>query len=481
MLRVPSTPRDPDGTVAWVALLRLWLGLLVFDVFLWAAPSGRPLRMAATLIIGLAATLLAFGPARWFAWPWVRRGSARGALRVMQLTALDAERGAAAVAVAALALARHEQPNKTHAETLTELEAQLTRGVPRGARGIVAYALLRALRGDHDSARALFEMLISSPPRIFDRWARNVASTWLAADAARRGHFRRLARLFHASKSVASRASKFARLLGALAARLVAEPDAPSNRSLRLLHAWAPHRRATRALLERALQSPQLAPGPLTPPTEGTPLLRALSAHKAFLVALHSGEQAQPVQRLVIAARAWDEFEEWLLSRDEPAEPSEPKRELLEQTLDLATHDLTAAALAHELPLEPALGDSVILERVYDQVCERLFEELEARIAPLRARVVAERGRPEIEEWLEWAALQQALSRSYALGGERVRRGSFSGIYSDVTSYAVWLYNRRRHHLLAHTLFRWLLVEARWANDDAAIRLCAENAKICPE
>lgn len=187
------------------------------------------------------------------------------------------------------------------------------------------------------------------------------------------------------------------------------------------------------------------------------------------------------MQRLISAALAWDEFEDWLVTRGEFDEASEPNRELLYQALDLAARDLATVALTRELPLESALGNGVILERVYDQVCERLFEELEARVAPLRTRVREQRGRSEIEEWLEWATLQQALSRAYALGGERVRRGSFSGIYSDVTSYAVWLYNQRRQHLLAHTLFRWLLAEARWVKDDAAIRLCRENAGICPE
>lgn len=479
--RVPSVPRDPEGAVAWVALLRLFAGVLPLDAFLLTVPDGAKVRVWAVLPILLATSTLVFCPARWLSWPLVRRGATREAFRLMRLLALDAERRAAAVSVAALALARHDEPSRTHAHELAWLEAELALAIPRGSRGIVAYALLRALRGDHESTRALFEMVAASAPKIFERATRRLASSWLVADYARRGEFGRIARLFRAPGLFSPRASAFAKLLAAVSARLVASPNAPSNRVIRLRHWLTPHRRATRPLVERALAAK--VPAPASFPSfeqSATPLARALAAHKAWLVDASSG--SEPLQRhcLTAAGRAWDELEDWLQTGPDSASGA-PGREELEQMLGLATADLVASTTARDVPLGPLAGESSVLERAYDQVCEQLFETIEQRVAPLRERVQEKRGLPAIEEWLEWATLLQAVSRAHHLGGERVRRGAFAGLHSDVTSYAVWLYNERRQHLLAHTLFRWLLVEARWAQDEAAIRLCADNSRIYPE
>jgi hypothetical protein len=485
LVPAPTTPRDPEGASAWVALLRVYgsLGGLAFCIWLLLHVSVNQRAVALAFAVAVAA-LVAFAPARWFAAPLVRRGSVRRAFRLLRLTSLDAERRSAAIVAGALALA-HRAPGSDHSRELSFLEQQLGLAEPRGARGIVAYALLRALRGDPTSARSLFEMIHAAAPRIFDSFTRRIALTWLGADCARRGDFGRLARLFHPAQRSTRRAPAIAKLLGAIAHRLLQTADADSDRALRRRHWFAPHRRATRALLERALSVPRLPRPELV--TKNWPsqtpqeaLVTALIAHKAWLAGAANATEPAKAQALLDAARAWDALEASAVDLDE-ADPKKPSHSDIEQLLATATSDLAMSSLERDIPLAALAGKSETLERAYDQVCERLFREIDAHVEPVSRRARDDRARNALEEWVEWAGLHRTIERAHRLGGDRVRHGAFAELHTDLTNYAVWLYNVRRQHLVAHTIFHWLLAEARYVNDEKAIALCAKNIRVQPE
>lgn len=431
-IRAPSTARDPEAVAGWLTLARLLLGMAVVATLSWLRFHDPLGNAALALAVAVVGTLVVFAPARWFVTWFVPRGRPRAAFRVMRVVAGDEERCAAAVAVAALSLAELEPGHPAVASELPFLEEQLSGAEPRGSEGVLAYALLRALRGDHESARALFGWMVAAPRSIFSGFARRVARTWLSADHLRCGEREQARELLNAGRSGAldwlSRPSRALRRL----ANLAAAPPSPT----------LPQSRAA-----------------------GDALQQALDAHRFWLVAGPSLGASDRDAALLHAGRAWDAVTH--------AEHT--------ALLETATSDLATSTMHAGVSLAPFSGQHRTLDRAYDLVAEQLFTAVTERLEALRRRVDAAHRGTELEEWLEWAALQQTIARAQRLGGERVRRGTFAGIYSEVTHYAVWLYNERRLYLLGHALFRWLLAEARFMNDDEAIRLCWKNSNIRPD
>lgn len=433
-IRAPSTARDPEAIAGWLTLARVLVGMAIVATLSWLRwldPLGTAILALGVAVVG---TLVVFAPARWFVRWLVPRGRPRAAFRVMRVVAGDEERCAAAVSVAALSLAALEPGHPAVARELPFLEEQLNRAEPRGSEGMLAYALLRALRGDHESARALFGWMLAAPRSIFSAFARRIARTWLVADHLRRGE-REEARV------------------------LLQRGRAPRWR------AWLSPRSRAFCTLETLTAAPAAAT--LPPSTVlGDPLEQALAAHRFWLVAAPSLAAPARDAALLRAGEAWD------------ALASQADQETL---LETATSDLAASSMHAGVALGAFAGKHRTLDRAYDLVAEQLFARIAERLEALRRRVDTGARGSELEEWLEWATLQQEIERAARLGGERVRRGAFAQIYTDVTHYAVWLYNERRLFLLGHALFRWLLTEARALNDEEAIRLCWKNSNIRPD
>jgi hypothetical protein len=427
-VRAPSTARDPEGVATWLSAARLLAGMALVAMLSWIRWR-HPLGNAALAgLVAACGTLIVFAPARWF----VPRKKPRAAFRMMRLLVDGDEGRSAAVTMAALALATHTPGDSAVANEIAFLDEEMAHAEPRGSEGVLAYALLRALRGDHESARLLFGMMLASAPTIFSRFARRIARTWLVAD-----HLRRDQRVDAEALLLAARPPRWRAWLS------------PPSRTFRQLAELAASPVMTTAVANAALNDP---------------LAHALCAHKFWLA---SAVRLDPRARdagLLNVGKAWDAL---------PAE--------LEDLLATATSDLASSAMQAGVALDALSGKSRTLERANEIVVERLFAEVSEHLQALERRVDADRRGTEIEEWLEWASAQQLLARAHRLGGERVRRGTFAAAYKDLTHYAAWLYNQRHLFLLSHAIFRWLLREARAMGDEDAIRLCWKNSNIRPD
>lgn len=81
------------------------------------------------------------------------------------------------------------------------------------------------------------------------------------------------------------------------------------------------------------------------------------------------------------------------------------------------------------------------------------------------------------------ALTQPLVDRSIAvcqrlLKQQRGRERAFHVVYETLSSYGVWLFNRRRQRVLGNRVFRFLMIEACLVRDDAACRLQAHNTCI---
>jgi hypothetical protein len=428
-VRAPSTARDPEGVTTWLSAARLLAGMALVAMLSWVRWRHPMGNAALAGLVAACGTLIVFAPARWF----VPRKKPRAAFRMMRLLVDGDEGRAAAVTMAALALATHPPGGSAVASEIAFLDEEMAHAEPRGSEGVLAYALLRALRGDHESARLLFGMMLASAPTIFSRFARRIARTWLAADHLRRGQ----------------RVDAEALLLAARPPRWRAwlSPPARTFRQLAKLAAAPP---VTTTAVANA------------PPND--PLAHALCAHKFWLVDAVGLDPRERDAALLRVGKAWDAL---------PVE--------FEELLATAISDLASSAVHAGITLGAFSEKSRTLERANDIVVERLFTDVSEHLQALQRRVDADARGSEIEEWLEWASAQQLLARAHRLGGERVRRGTFASAYKDLTHYAAWLYNQRHLFLLSHAIFRWLLREARAMGDEDAIRLCWKNSNIRPD
>jgi hypothetical protein len=459
-LPVPRIPRDVDRSSAWVVLGRVYGAcaiILVGGAVLRTSAAMRP-GGAALIVVALAWAMV---PARWIARVFGSRGYARAAFRVMRAMSLEAERRASAVLAAGLSLAWRDRSDPTFAADLALLDEEMALAFGRGPIGVAAHAVLRALHGDAGTTRAVFRMIDGATSALFPGHIRRLALLWLVADDARCGNWGALARRMARHRSWLT--PRWCRLLGKIAARLDASEDAPSDLALKVAWIASPHRRRSWPLVARALAAPRRrAPGAAL--LDADPVRSALLAHRDLLSA-KSGADIRAA--LIRAAKAWDAL----------AAASDNERQ---RARALAERDVVDLVVEREIPIAELADESPTLSACFDVVAGDLFDEIDSRCRALRARVAERRGLPLIDEWVEWATLWDLIERAYRIGGDRVRRGAFVGTNRDLSHFAVELFNVRRHHRLANAMFRFLLAEARWSNDEQNIKLHFKNSRQRP-
>jgi hypothetical protein len=74
-------------------------------------------------------------------------------------------------------------------------------------------------------------------------------------------------------------------------------------------------------------------------------------------------------------------------------------------------------------------------------------------------------------------SLRLLCERVSRQGGKATRRAAFTEVYAASCNWAVWMFNVRTEKLLAHHVFRWLLDEARLAQDAHAVELLEKNVR----
>jgi len=389
------------------------------------------------------------------------------------------DRSGGAALAAGWALCRQRPLDEESADWLA---GRLAAEAPLGGAGVAASGLLLAARGDLEGARMLLASVAEVDDRVCPPVAKSIAGGWLAADAAERGEWTRVAE----HGLTLGHGGRIGWLLSAIAQSLLLEPMAPGKLGLWLRWALAPHRRATLPLVQRALEAldgvfiepeddPPIAPAPAA---SGSDAIRtALSLHAAVLTRPPATLRPEDVRA---AGQAWDAA---LLDKA-------TERHLLERALVVGAagagsvlgrmraaveDDLTAAVLASGMPIKE-LGDrGEVASRVRARLRDELLSAIEAASDAIKRRVDDKRALPAADEWREWSSLRAVYERGVLCAGDDLRRLAFVKVYPDVSGYAVWLFNERKQRPLGNAIFRWLLQEATALDDTRASALMAKN------
>lgn len=262
----------------------------------------------------------------------------------------------------------------------------------------------------------------------------------------------------------------------------------PSNLALSLHWLRAPHRRATWPLLQRArLSQPAPPPSPaLTArPDEPPPELPAALRELALLLIAPTGTLTQ--EQVLRVCRAFDaalsspatlrRLTERAVSLGHSG-PDAALRELRAQVAAMIGARLREAAL----PIDQLLATTPAGQRASDlgadaaqAVRTQLLDEIEQSCDALHDRTTDKRELPVEDEWREWAALRARYQRVCRLGGLTIRRLAWAPLHREACNWAVWLWNERRHKVLANAVFRFLLSEAEELQDDSRITLARKN------
>lgn len=384
-----------------------------------------------------------------------------------------------------------------------------------GADDVAAEAILAQARGDLADAHRLFASLalLGDPAPE----ARELASEWLALDDARGGRWAailargeaRAAPARGAHRSIDAMkdeptggeplwpATTTTYFLEAVAARLLGRDGAPSPAALWLRWLESRHRRATWPLLQRALAGAAAPPvddidldellagdgepAPDAAPAGEVTLAVAVRAHAAAMAAA-----APPA--IIAAARAWDRVLDdpaWrtgVLGRAaELGAPSDAGTRAVADLRDQAVSDLAAAIVDDAIAL-PALAEagagSPVLAAAAARARHELLGRLELSIARLGTRVDDEHALPAIDEWRSFLAVHAEYTAVAAQGGLELERLAYPHVHSELTSWTVWLWNRRKEYTLSHALTSWLFERALVVGDAEAIELHGKNGAI---
>lgn len=468
-----GSPRRPPIHPIGGWMLIVWGLLVPAGAFAIAvAPLATPLVLfaLAILIIPWQVTRLVLIP---LGMPRLSYWLARSADGTFHL-----DRHGGAAAAAAWALSMQREVDEESVEWLTE---KLAAQAPLGGAGVLAGGLLLAARGDLAGARALVEAVLDGDERACPPAAKRIASCWLAADAAERGEWGRVAEL----GQTLAQGGRLGWLLSAIAQSLLLEPMAPGKLGLWLRWALAPHRRATLPLVRRALEAldgtfiePDDPPFAPASPAPGSDAIRAaLSLHATMLT--RPTNELRP-EDLRAAGQAWDAVlfdgatERLLLERALVIGASSASS-VLDRIRVQVEDDLTGLVLTSGMQLDD-LGDrGGVTSRVRANLRDRLLAEVEAAADAIKRRVDAKRSLPPADEWREWSDLRAVYQRSVLRGGGELRRLAFVKVYPEACSYAVWLFNEQKQRPLGNAIFRWLLEEATALDDTRAVALMSKN------
>ncbi len=505
-----APPASQPATGWWQTPVRwsmAWLAIQIFGVApVFIISLGGVLTGDASALLHLVASAAVLFPGTIARRLLVPLGMPRAAYRWLSVPSLATvgDTRSPALLAAAQALTRCRRSPERQA---VWLEGKLAKDNVVGAVDVVVCGLLAAWRGEVATARRMLLAMQLWPPARAPLGTVRQAADWLAADAAQRGDWDGVIEI----EALPHFSTRFTCLLAAVGRRFTGRFD-PTLRP-RLRRAWlaSPHRRATHALVVRALRAspaaaatagsrrsaPVARPGAVEPAVD--PLPAALALHAATLLqwppaasppaaetpAARQAQRASPRRAALLdLARAWQRAF---------ADPSLLRRlrlraaHLRASSATLATEavgamrqavdqDLTALALDLRLTLAELEDEG--LGSLAAAVRNELLARLEAAVAAIARRVEAARTLPALDELREWVLLCTLYDDVVSLGGPELRRLAFSQVHRDTCALAVWLFNKRGQKPLAHAMLRWLFHEAEAVGDREAVALQRKNLAI---
>lgn len=383
------------------------------------------------------------------------------------------------------------QHDKMISRDTSFLRQQALRIPLRGA-GLVGQTLLaHALEGRPESLQPLLRSIALVDARAFPPWARRIATLWQMAYAGTQEDWSEVYRL---GEELGAARNWLTRLWQQVAQCFLQSPA--ERRSWRLWWAfwWAGRPRGFAPLLQRALQAPEPAQKTSSqkgvqegiPPVyielgDSSPQALSASWRKALIFQIAAQRQGKPSPeqaRMVIAQ--WNEV--W---HHKDLDHFIQARCVTLGLRDTGFHEQflhqlikSLRPLAETLSLEElATLSGPCSERLVAEMRERTLAEFEAHCQALRERVDAKRALPLWEEWREWSHQQQSYEALKREGGPAVREVAWPLFHTEITHWAIWLWNERNEFVLGNALFRYLWIEALLMNDEQASGLQERNLR----
>lgn len=501
------------GYLVWASLAGLTLGvslaaLLAMVVQLW---------LFGLWILAISMLSLCIVPSLA---PWltrhvlVPRGSVRTAYHAGRFSVVaGTDPQAYALVAAAWAVAGSRRPVSGD-EVAWVQEKREQRGV-LGDAEIVATAFLLA-RTDPDAARQLLKSVREM--KELHPAVRELSGEWLAVDAAERGAWAELLPYEKnelGREAVQEAASPLRFFLEGVAATRLGHASAPSRFGLWARWLLAPHRRQTRALLERQVVANAAGsagsetngtsggasddaadPSGSTSNTSGsTSTSAATAAHgvpcpavaslgEAVTLHVASLSNVPDAAGMTRLAESWDralaapETMAWLDRRALELGAAPGAAELAaSQIIEAVASELRATIERQRLPTPPSLR-SRFGQLLGSKLRHGRLDELELLFTRWADRVDEGQKLRPIDEWREFLAVRTAYEDLVASGGNELRRLAFPHVFVAVNQAAVALWNQRQEYAMAHAILAWELVEAHAVGDAAAIELAAKNVGL---
>jgi hypothetical protein len=473
----PSEAIDPRGARASAtrrAELRVAGTVLAVTAFacasLMAVSVGAP-QLVLPLLVALLLINLVLHP--WFLVRFVciPFGLPLLAYRLSRLGGHPWERdpeGGACLA-GALACLHRRHAHRSAAATLLEHLVRPPSSPLRGA-GIVAAGLLAADAGNLLRARRLLESLDVLDPDACPPRARDIARSWLIADAAGQGHWSLVIDLCNCAPDPCATTRFFA----VVASRLVGEPTSVTA----LLSAWAraPRRLRTSSVLRLALRSGRNELGLTQTQSRSPDGSDSLAANEGVLphqraVAMHLEAAVTPPssgESLVRVARGWDatlwepSFRGHLRRRIRAlGGRRSPERTAFTVRRDVA---LDLAGWWNDSDSKLWCGPGDTLEVAREIMIRQLSHALAAAIATL-ARCSAESA---LTIWQAWLELRDCHATLIGVCGPARLRAFYGALDHVVAGLVVQLHSTRGQRSLAHGISLWLVQEAERVHDAGA-------------
>lgn len=452
-------------------------GTIVFQLIL--------LGMAMGLIsVGLetgSGVALSFGlGAAWLLFPaWIARNilAPLGFVRLAYFTAYLSrvewrrDKPGGPALLAAWALAQQEKPWPS---SIAWVERKLTssKAALQGS-GVVAFGLLEAAKGRHESAREWLDSVLMFDPRVAPPQVRAVAAEWLATDAAARGDWKRVKAIADNRKWPGSRTLT---LLSALAGRMRGEA-LPTNAGLWLWWLFAPRRLWTFSFVKKAAAR-QGQPATPEPSLPAAPDVLEPMARATYLTLALKGHATPSASSVIEVARAWEAalgndvrsklfLRATLVGGGEPDAAVDEVRQLVEEALG----PLLPAKLNGVSGALPSLIESAAQTRK-----DELYSQLEERMNRMDARKLDNKELPQLEEWREVLGLRALYRQACESGTAGDHSLAHSIIRDKFVNFGVWLYNVRVEKPVANAIFRLLEAEAVALGDSDSEKLNKKNA-----
>jgi hypothetical protein len=453
--------------VFWVAYLKIVL--LAFLLGMAAATSLVGMAFLAPVIIVLVVPgpllrrivvplgmpRVAYWTARWF-WP----------IEVINGA------GAGAALYGALALARRPSSTQAMARSIDWLEQRVNRAQPVRGASVVAAGLLAALRGDRQPARCLFLIADTMHRKFIPRRVRAIARDWLVVDAARTGNWREVIRLGRRAYDDRLRWSYAVARIGE---RLIGDPRGCRDWQLYLCWMFAPRRRATFALLRRALAVPRTPRQAAAEPAVAEELPEALAnlARSLENRCVHDGPSFAASVCAVDAALDGSATRA-LVQQRLHALGAKPDADAVMSGLRTRLTDVLVPLIEASPKLASGENRGPMLDQAKELVRIRLFRDIEAQCKDYGDRLKGESSLTAIAEWAVWAVTRDAANRLLELAPES-EIALFHAMYVPVCNFAVFQHNKCMRRALANEIYSWLHRHSQ--SDPSAAQLLLGNVR----